>query len=74
MLEQQNALYPKTKKLFSSALIFESHASFHSLQSGTIIAFVKFADSVKIAIDTLLEDIQQDVCKSSRYAQLITLT
>jgi hypothetical protein len=50
MLEQQNALYPKTKKLFS-VLIFESHVSFHSLQSGPIIAFVKFAGSVKIAID-----------------------
>jgi hypothetical protein len=74
MLEQQNALYPKTKKLYSSVLIFESHASFHSLQSGAIIAFVKFAGSVKIAIDTLLADIQQAVCKASRYAQLIALT
>jgi hypothetical protein len=36
--------------------------------------FVKFAGSVKIAIDTLLTDIQQAVSNASRNAQLVALT
>ncbi len=36
--------------------------------------FVKFSGSVKVTIDMLLTDLQQDVYNSSRYTQFIVLT